>query len=152
MDGVSFAAFSNELSKEAGIRDLWQGFLDVFRSQKAKADRRVDYHFSPKAGPDRWNKFTRNVRSPDFLTRLEQHPEADPKLIQHARSMNALSHGRTMGVINSARLPGRTYEVKKLGNGSMGCTCNDWRFKGSVSPGYQCKHIRAYRVGSVNPE
>lgn len=151
MDEVVLRAFGDELEKISGLRDLWQGFLDIFRSEDKKIQRRVDYHFSPKAGPEKWDKFAKNVRDQKFVNQVAKHEGADPKLKQHAQSMHDLSQGKTEGKVWSSRLPGRSYEIKKLPEG-LGCTCPDWRFKGSINPGYECKHIRAYKDGKVKAE
>ena len=148
MDEVTLTAFGDELNKIAGVGNLWGKFTGVFRAHDAKIERRVDYHFSPKAGPDKWDKFTKNVEDPDFVSKVTEHPESDAKLVQHAKSLHDLSKGKTVGKIQSSRLPGRTYEVKSV-PGGMACTCPDWRFKGSVNMGYECKHIQAHKAGQV---
>lgn len=146
VDDVTLAAFEDELCKIAGWRDLWERFTDIFRSHDSKVNRRVDYHFSPAAGVDKWDKFVRNVEDPDFVNKIVRHPDSDAKLIQHAQSMHDLSQGKTVAKIQSSRLPGRTYEIRKV-PGGLACTCPDWRFKGSINPGYECKHIQAYKAG-----
>jgi hypothetical protein len=148
VDEISLIAFSDELTKIAGLRDVWQNFLDLFRGPGDKAQRRVEYHFSPKAGTDRWRKFVRNVRDPSFIDQLAKHPDSDPKLLQHAKAMHELSRGTPVDKIQSARLPGRSYEIRGTAS-ALACTCPDWRFKGSVNPGYECKHILAHRQGQV---
>lgn len=148
MDSPSFEAFADEMSKIAGLGDMWQQFLDLFRTEGGKAQRRVDYHFSPKAGKDKWEKLVRNVRDPKFVDQLAEHPESDETLIQHAKGMRDLSRGRTVAKIKSSRIPGKSYEVKQTGE-YLACTCPDWRFKGSINPGYECKHIRAHKAGKV---
>lgn len=149
---ITYAAFADELEKIAGLRDLWQRFLDLFRGRESKAKRRSEYFFSPKAGKEKWTKFIRDVRDPAYLKRIKRHPGADETLKLHASSMHDLSRGRTVGKIKSSRLTGRTYEVKKLPGDKLGCTCGDWRFKGSVNPGYECKHIRAFRQGKLKAD
>lgn len=148
MDSVVLSAFSDELEKIAGLGDLWQRFLDLFRSEDSKIKRRVDYHFSPKASSDKWGKLIRNARNQKFVDALKRHDQADDKLVTHTQSMHDLSRGKPVGKIQSSTLPGRTYEIRKI-PGGLGCQCNDWRFKGSVTPGYECKHIRAYKAGKV---
>lgn len=147
MDSVSLSAFEDELEKIAGW-DLWQRFLDVFRTKDDRAQRRVDYHFSPKASSDKWNKLIRNASDPAFVAAIAQHKKSDSKLVQHTKSMHDLAKGKPAGKIQSSTLPGKTYEVRKIPSG-FGCQCNDWRYKGSVSPGYECKHIRAHKAGKL---
>jgi hypothetical protein len=151
VDEVALTAFQDELVKIAGFRDLWQRFLDIFRTQDQKVQRKVDYQFSPKAGADKWKKLIKNVRDQKFVDTLAKHPDADETLIQHAQSMHDLSRGRPVGKILSSRLPGRSYEIRKIGGG-LGCTCPDWRFKGSINPGYECKHIKAHNQGKVKAD
>lgn len=148
MNQTSLYAFSEEMQKIAGFGEWWQRVLDFFRGEDTKSKRRVDYFHSGKAGKDRWNKFPRDVASEGYLKQLKKHEKTDDKLKLHATSMHELSKGKVVGKIQSSRLPGRTYEIKKI-SGGLGCTCNDWRFKGSVTPGYACKHIRAYKEGKL---
>lgn len=142
---ISLTAFGDELSKIAGLTSML-----VNAGNRAKL--RVAYHFSPKAGPDKWTKFVKNVADPSYLQMLASNPKADPNLIQHAAALHDLSKGHTVGKVYSARLPGRSYEIKELPDGSLGCTCPDWRFVGTLRPGYKCKHILAYEAGSVKAE
>ena len=156
MNDVSLTAFGDELEKIAGIRDWWNKLTDVFRSpkqvqdrlQNEKAKRRVDYHFSPKAGDDKWDKLIRNARDPKFVTQFTDHPESTDKDTLHVQRMGQLSRGKTLAKIQSSRLPGRSYEIRAV-PGGFACTCPDWRFKGSTNQGYVCKHIQAYEAGKV---
>lgn len=152
----SLASFADELEKTALLGELWRKVVSIFSTHPSperpeKIQLRVDYHFSPKAGDDKWDKLMQHSRSIEFVKKLEEHPDADSKLIMHARSMHDLSHGKTLGKIKSTRLPGRSYEIRKT-PGGMACTCPDWRFVGSVNPGYECKHIRAFKRGKTEAE
>jgi len=157
VDQVTLTAFQDELAKTAGLGDLWDKVLNLFplgrlakkkKDPKTKADLLAEYHFSPKAGDDRWDKFAKNVRDPKYLASLTKHPMADEKLVQHAKAMHDMARGATVGKVQSSRLPGRSYEIKEIPSG-LACTCPDWRFKGSVTPGYECKHIRAHTAGKA---
>jgi hypothetical protein len=151
VDDVTLIAFEDELCKIAGFKDLWERFTDLFRSQEGKAERRVDYHFSPKAGTDKWSKFLRNVEDKRFVNKIQNHPDADEKLQLHTQSMFDLAKGKTVGKVQSSRLHGKSYEIRKVPNG-LACTCPDWRFKGSINPGYECKHIKAHRSGKTKAD
>jgi hypothetical protein len=152
VDQQTLSAFEDELEKIAFLGGLWQKFLDIFRSGDSKARRRSDYHFSDQAGSDKWNKFTQNVGDKKFVDYVKAHPDSDPTLALHAQSMHDLSKGEVQGKIMSSRLPGRSYEIRTLPGGSLGCTCADWRFKGSVNPGYECKHVRAHKQGGTKAD
>lgn len=143
MELETILAFGDELRKIAGI-------FPWGREEKVKT--RVNYHFSPKAGSDRWDKFLKNVSDPQFLKQFVRHPDADDDLVQHARSLHNLSKAKTVGKVYSSRLPGRSYEVRELQDGNYGCTCPDWRYVGTLQPGYECKHIRALKAGRVKAE
>jgi hypothetical protein len=144
-------AFADELAKMAGLSSWLYGLLQKTFSkppEKEKAERRVAYFFSPKAGPERWRKFGQQVRDPGFVEALTSHPEADKKMIMHANAMHRLSRGDPVGKVLSSRLPGRSYEIKKVPDG-LACTCPDWKYKGSVAVGYECKHIKAHKAGEA---
>lgn len=158
MNSISFSAFSGEMEKisAAGERlaflpHLWQSLMGLFRSRREiaeqRAERRVEYHFSPKASSDKWRKLVSNAGDPKFIEALSRHPDADEKLILHAQSMGQLAKAKPVGKIKSSTLPGKTYEIRDLGGGRLGCQCGDWRYKGSVTPGYECKHIKAHKAG-----
>lgn len=145
---VSFSAFADEFVKIADLGNLWQRFVRVFRPEDGKTQRRIDYQFSPKAGRDKWDKLVRNSRDQGFVDALSKHPQADEKLKQHAQAMHDLSRGQTVAKIQSGTSAGKSYEVRETGAG-LACTCPDWRYTGSVNPGYECKHIRAHKLGNV---
>lgn len=148
MNEITLHAFSDELEKISGLKDVFRGIADIFRGEKAKSTRRVEYHFSPKAGKEKWDKFAKHVTSKPFLDMLKKHPEADKKLILHAESLHNLAKGKTLGKVTSSVGKGKRYEIVQL-PGRLGCTCNDWKFKGSVTPGYDCKHIKAFKEGKT---
>jgi hypothetical protein len=133
--------------KTAGFSDMWEKVKDVFRGEKGRAKRRSDYLFSPKAGTEKWKNFPRNVRSVEFVKAVLKHPDADAKLKEHAKSMHRLSRAKVVGKVESSRGSGKTYEIKKMTRGRLGCTCNDWRYKGSIDQGHDCKHVRAFKEG-----
>lgn len=147
MDPVHLAAFEDEMSKIAGLKELWQRLTEFFRPRDERAQHRADYFFSPKAGPERWDRFPSHTRDQKFVDALVRNPLADDKLKLHAQSMHDLAHGKPVSRIHSSVTPGKTYEVRKMPDGQLGCQCGDWRYKGSVTPGYECKHIRAHLEG-----
>jgi hypothetical protein len=137
----------DDLKKEAFFKELWEKAKDLFGGEKRRSKRRAEYHFSPKAGTEKWKGFPRNASSKEFVKRIQAHPDADPKLKMHVQSLHDLSKGKTVAKIQSSSGAGKKYEVRKLKGGGVGCTCSDWRYKGSVTPGYECKHIRAAKAG-----
>ena len=152
MDEHVYTAFTDELEKLSGFRDLWEKFVDIFRSDDARLKRKIDYHFSPRAGGDKWRKFVRNVRDPQFVQNIVNHPQSDPTLALHAKSMHELSRGAPVNTIKSSRLPGQSYEIRRTSTGRLACTCPDWRFKASIEPDRDCKHIKAHKLGLSKAE
>lgn len=149
MDPVCLAAFEDEMTKIAGFRELLRRFTDIFRPQDERVKRRVDFFFSPKVGPEKWDYMPRYAREQKFVDAIASSPLADDRLKMHVQSMHDLSHAKPIGKIGSSTEPGKTYEIRKLSDGSLGCLCGDWRYKGTVTPGYECKHIQAYRTGEA---
>jgi hypothetical protein len=147
MHSRTAAAFRDELTKIAGFASTLVALLGE-KKPTEREQQRVEHFFSPKAGGDKWDRFVRWTHSPGFVKQLKTHPESDEKLLLHALSMHQLQRGRPVGKVKSSTTPGKSYEIRKLPNG-LGCTCPDWRFKGSVNPGYRCKHIRAHEKGKA---
>lgn len=146
MHPCTAAAFRDELVK---IADLVSSLKELWREEfPSKAQQRVDHFFSPKAGGDRWDRLVRWSHSPDFVRELNIHPESDKKLVLHTLSMHQLRRGKPLGKVKSSTTPGKSYEIRELPRG-VGCTCPDWRYRGSVNPGYSCKHIRAHEEGKA---
>lgn len=147
----SVASFGDELEKIGFFNELWTRIRKAFSNEDEKTKQRVDYFFSPKAGPDKWDKFSLNVGSQAFVDQLASHPGADPTLVQHAQALHNLAKGKTVGKIYSSTLPGKSYEIKETAQGTA-CTCPDWRFVGTLTPGYKCKHIKAHEAGLARAE
>jgi hypothetical protein len=140
-------SFLDELDKIAAAKWFTNLADAVMGPPVEHQSRMVDYFFSTRAGPDKWDKFLKNIRSRGFLDQIRSHPLADDKLRLHAESMHDLSRGQTIQKMRSMTKPGLSYEVRKIAPGTFGCTCPDWRYVGSVRPGYECKHIRAFKSG-----
>lgn len=147
---MMFSAFAQEVAQIV-LEKRARRQRQFFEPAGAKDRRRAEYHFSSQAGPDRWDKFVRNVESPGFVGAIARHKKADPKLVTHAQSMHELVTGSTVGKVQSATRPGKSYEIKKV-PGGLGCTCPDWRFVSSVKPKHECKHIRAHRAGKARAD
>ena len=91
----------------------------------------------------RWDRFSENVADKKYLTALRKDPRSDAKLRLHADMLNKLARGKPVASMLGHR---GNYEVRKLpGTKRLGCTCNDWRYRRSIStvPFEQdCKHIK----------
>lgn len=135
------------MEKDAFLGHLWEKFRDLFRTEDERSTRRVNFLLGEKKDPGRWASLPRNASSSGFVKALGSDSRADPKLKAHVKSLHDLSKAPTVSKIDSSSKSGRTYEVKQLPGGRLGCTCNDWRFKGTVNPSHKCKHIKAFEQG-----
>jgi hypothetical protein len=123
---------------------LIRAFRDEMEKISAKTSEQVGKHFSDQ-DKKKWDSFYENTSSKRFVKVLSKHKDSDEKLIQHATSLYNLHKGKTLGKVPSFVGKGE-YEIRKLPAGKLGCTCKDWRFKGSVNPEYKCKHIRKHET------
>lgn len=135
-----FYSFVNEMLKLAGASD---GLIDRHK----KTHGRVDYLFSERAGKEKWHSLPTYATDPRYVSSMLDDDRADSKLKMHVRQLYNLAKGTPVGKVNSSKLEGKTYEVRDIGNDQYGCTCNDWRYVGTVTPGHKCKHIREYLSG-----
>lgn len=147
MDPVSLAAFGNEMTKIAGFKEFIQRILDFFRSPDDLAGRKADRFLSPEAGKEKWDYIPRHVGERGFVNRIITDPKVDNKTKLHVKSLYYLSRAKPVGKVPSSKGFGKTYEIRELPGGRLGCQCNDWKFVGSVTPGYECRHIREFKAG-----
>lgn len=145
MNSAVLNSFRNELVKIAGLMET----LRLLSPEGQRSRRRVDYLFSDKAGTEKWKNLPRNAASKEFVRQVLSRKEADPKLKMHVRYLHELANGRTVAKVESQGGGGKTYEIRELPGNTYGCTCNDWRYVGTVTPGYECKHIRAHKEGKT---
>ena len=129
-------AFFDELDKIAGRQ---------YDPQVEKARQRATYFMSPKARDTRWGYLMNHISSRPFVDQLLKSRRPDAKLKQYVESMHGLTLGMVVGKVDSSSGKGAAYEIKQLPDGRLGCTCGDWQYRGSVTPGYECKHIRDFK-------
>lgn len=134
------------LIKEAVFRALWRSVQEMFRPEQKRERLRAE-GFLSSTDSARWEQLPTLVQNPEFVRQLAKADGSDKKLVQHAKSMYGLQHGTT--VQNVEGTSGKVYDVRRLPDGTLGCTCSDWRYRGSVNPGYECKHIQAYKQGKT---
>lgn len=127
-------------------REPWLQITDFFR-REPKKQRTIAAQFLASEDKDKWQKLLPQVQNPEFVRQLGKIKGVDPDLVLHAQSLHVLNKSPVKANIKGST--GKVYDVKKLPGGTLGCTCNDWRYKGSINPGYECKHIRAYKDGKV---
>ena len=132
----------------AGVALLWDRLRGIFNPEVGRAKKDVAEHFKTEQGPEKWDQFVAHAANSDeFIKQLQRSKSSDDKLVLHATSMGALQKAPTVGEVESEKGSGTKYQIRKLPDGNFACTCGDWRYKGSVHPGYACKHIKAHKQG-----
>lgn len=105
---------------------------------------RVDRHFT-STKPD-WGDFEKGIRSRKYQKLVEQDERADEKLRRYVNNYGGyLRSDNVVGNVRS-RDSGKTYPIKKLKGGRLGCACKDWQYTHSHA-GTDCKHIKQFTAG-----
>ena len=104
---------------------------------KSRAQTAATKHFE-SADPN-WHAFEKNLKLKTFQQVVAGHPQADEKLKKYVDNYGGylLSKKTTARVVGDS---GKTYVVKELPGGRMGCNCGNWQYRRSVDGG-DCKHI-----------
>jgi uncharacterized protein YycO len=112
----------------------------------SKEDRQAEKHFNAESKD--WDKFTRALKSPAFEQSAAAHPGADEKLKRYVAAMGDLKQApkwATLAKAPSQSNSKKSYALKQLPDGRVGCTCADWRYRQSVSGG-DCKHVTMFKT------
>lgn len=109
---------------------------------------RADDHFE-RAVPD-WSGFEKNLQRPGFRKAVKTHPYADEKLQRYVDNFGGyVGSQKVIGKVSSRTEPDKSYEIRKLPGGRLGCGCKDWQFKHSHR-GTDCDHIEMARKSPLN--
>lgn len=130
--------------KKPGLFKRFSHFLGraFYNKEDKEHQQRIDSLFK-KEDPNKWKEFGEQTKDSDYIKRLKADPRTDNKLLMHAESLHSLHNGKEVAKIKGSK---GTYSIRKMADGSYGCTCNDWRYKRSVaSVNRDCKHIAQYK-------
>jgi len=130
------------------LQRLGHFFTKAFYGKNMKDHQKHLDSLHKKESKDKWDSFADKTKDSSFVQAVKNDPRSDDKLKMHTERLHAMHQSKTVAQIRGSK--GKTYSVSKLGNGDYACTCNDWKYKGSVNPGYKCKHIREHIVRSKN--
>ena len=131
-------------SKEHGVLDrLGHFFTKMFYGKDMKKHQKKLDSLHKDESQGKWDDFAGKAKDSSFVKAVKNDPRSSDKLKMHATRLHMLHTGDNIDRIPGSR--GGSYRIVKLSDGSLGCTCNDWRYKGSVTPGYMCRHIRKHR-------
>ncbi len=133
-------------NKPSLLQRLGHFFTKTFYDKNMKDHQRSIDSLHKEESKDKWDSFADKAKDSSFVDAVKNDPRSDDKLKMHVARLNDLHNGNQVASIRGSR--GKSYTVTKLPNGDFGCSCNDWRYKGSVTPGYKCKHIREHIVRS----
>ena len=126
------------------LQRLGHFFTKTFYGKKMKEHQKSIDSLHEEESKEKWDSFADKTKDPSFVKAIKNDPRSDSKLKMHAENLGKLHAGKEVAQIRGSK--GKTYSVINLGNGSLGCTCGDWRYKGSVTRGYKCKHIKEYEM------
>lgn len=130
--------------------DMFRSFSDELQKIAASVKGIVDGHHA--AEKKDWDAFAENMKNPRFRKAMIEHPKSDEKLRRHVQEMgDYLKSKKVVAKVPSRTDPSKTYEVKELPSGRLGCSCNDWKFNHSVN-GSDCVHIKSMsKTASITP-
>lgn len=120
--------------------ELIPAFVDELEKLSATAEEKAQAHFLK---PD-WKSFEKNLRSEPFRRAVLASAEADPKLRKYVKNYGAYRSTNDVVAEIRSKDSGKTYRVKDLHNGRLGCSCKDWQYIHSVQGG-DCKHIKSVK-------
>ena len=128
------------------LRRLGHFFTKTFYGKKMKGYQKDLDSLHEEESKEKWDNFADKAKDKSFVQAVKNDPRSNEKLKTHVESLNKLHNGKQVASISGSK--GKSYQVIKMSDGNYGCSCNDWRYKGSVNPGYKCKHIKEYLIRS----
>lgn len=110
-----------------------------------RPEEKVQKHFASEK-PD-WKSFEKSLGSKQFRAAVVAAEQSDPKLKKYVQNFGGFKASKdVIGKVKGSS--GKTYQVKRLASGRLGCSCKDWQFIHSVKGG-DCKHIKQLRGQKV---
>lgn len=112
------------------------------------AEKVTAHHLAEKKD---WGSFEKNLASPAFRRAVLAAQESDPKLKKYVKTFGAYKGSKDVVAEITSASSGKSYVVKDLHNGRLGCNCKDWQFKHSIA-GSDCKHIKSVKQSKLVKE
>lgn len=131
--------FMAELVRMAD-RDAMQKLAFKAKTPLMKAKVKAEKHFDSE--DPNWKEFEKNLRLVNFQKVIAEHPEADEKLKRYIDNYGSYLLSKRVASRVDSPDSGRTYTIKELPSGRLGCNCGNWQYRRSVDGG-DCKHIEA---------
>jgi hypothetical protein len=131
--------------KQPGLLDrIGHFFTKTFYGKNMKKHQKTIDSLHSTEGKESWDNFANKTKDSSFVEAVKKDPRSGEKLKMHVDRLNQMHSGKEVANISGSG--GKSYTVSVLPTGDYGCSCNDWRYKGSVNPGYACKHIKEYKM------
>lgn len=96
-----------------------------------------------------WKLFEKNLKTKAFQKAIYEHPEADEKLKRYVKNYGAYVNSKDEVGKISSRTDFKTYTIKKLPDGRLGCNCKDWQYAKSPKESGDCFHIEELLANSA---
>ncbi len=129
--------------KVATIRSLLPSFAQEMMKMAFIAKRtedKVNLHFAEE--PKNWKLFEKNLKLKGFQKAVLEHPESDEKLKNYVKNYGDYLRSKKIVGRVSSRTKFKTYTIKELQGGRLGCNCKDWQYAHSPQASGDCFHIK----------
>lgn len=126
------------------LTELLDSFFDELEKLGAASSISVSSKVLDRFSIRSWGDIENALKDKKFQRAAIQSTK-DPKLKDYLRSMSLFENSKdTKAEVASSSTPGKVFEVRKLRDGRLGCSCNDWRYVRSLNK-TDCKHIKKYK-------
>lgn len=119
-------------------------FIEEFIKIAGAAERaaeKVDAHLQK---PD-WKAFQKALGSKSFQDAVLKNSKSDEKLKLYAKNVGDYALSKEVVGKEPSRTSKKSYSIRKLPSGRLGCGCNDWRYVHSIKD-TDCDHIKALKA------
>ena len=120
-----------------GAAATQQNYFEKFAKAVTNKEKAERHHSS--GGKD-WQDFERNLPSKGFQKEILKHQLTDEKLREYTKNYGGYVSSRKVVAKVPSRTSDRSYEIRKLPGGRLGCGCKDWQYSHSWK-GTDCAHI-----------
>lgn len=138
MLSLTLEPFTAELSHIADAAMMKLAFQAKTPVMKAKV--KAEKHFA--SSDPNWNEFEKNLKLKSFQQVVAGHPQADKKLKTYVENFGGYLLSKQVTAQVPSSTTKKTYTIKELPGGRLGCNCGNWQYRKSVDGG-DCKHIQS---------
>jgi hypothetical protein len=128
------------------LKTILPSFTDEMRKIAFVANKpteKADAHFIEEVKD--WGVFEKNLKAKGFQKAVLGHPEADAKLKRYVKNFGGYLNSKDILGKVSSRTGFKSYTIKKLPNGRLGCNCKDWQYAHSTRNS-DCWHVAEFKT------